>query len=82
MNKKKNESVFWWAIKNAIKPSLTLGAIMAVICLIACRDDPLKENIYRIIGVIGSTFLFMTIPIIIPYILVLPSKIIQLIKKK
>lgn len=40
MNNKKNENFFVWTIKNAIYPSVVMGGIMAVICLIACRDDP------------------------------------------
>lgn len=72
-------------IKNAIYPSISMGGIMAVICLIACRDDPLKENIYRVIGVIVSTFSFMIFPIIwfiFVSIITSPLHLIDYIKKK
>lgn len=85
MNKKKNENFFIWTIKNAIYPSISMGGIMTVICLIACRDDPLKENIYRVIGVIVSTFLFMIFPIIwfiFLSIIALPLHLIDYIKKQ
>lgn len=85
MNNKKNENFFVWTIKNAIYPSVVMGVIMAVICLIACRDDPLKENIYRVIGAIVSTFLFMISPIIwfiFVSIIALPLHLIDYIKKQ
>jgi hypothetical protein len=72
-------------IKDAIYPSISMGGIMAVICLIACRDDPLKENIYRVIGAIVSTFLFMIFPIIwliFVSIITLPLHLIDYIKKQ
>ena len=87
MKKIKDEGrIVAWAVKNAIIPSIFIGVIMAVICLIACRNDPLKENIYRVIGTSLSCFLFMTVPFfIIPImglflnILALPIHIFDLI---
>lgn len=54
-----------------IETCLFFGGIMAVICLICCRDDPLKENIYRVLGVMLCTALYM----LLPYILILISYI-------
>lgn len=84
--KNKKESVVWWSIKNAIAPSLTLGGIMAIICFLACRNDPLKENVVRVLGVIVSTFLFLTAPFVIMpllgFILSLPIRFFDLFKKR
>lgn len=83
-NKDKNNFIVK-VLKDSIEPSLFIGGIMAVICLIACRDDPLRENIYRVIGAIVSTFLFMISPIIwfiFVSIITFPLHLIDYIKKQ
>lgn len=86
MKKNKDNNIFIVKyIKDAIYPSISMGGIMAVICLIACRDEPLKENIYRVIGATVSAFLFMIFPIIwlvFVSIITLPLHLIDYVKKQ
>lgn len=65
MKKNKDNNIFIIKVlKDSIEPSLFIGGIMAIICLIACRDDPLKENILRVCGASLSCYLFMTMPFV------------------